>query len=465
MKKNDELIGKVVAIGSNMEGIIKVDGFVCFVPYALLGENVKFKILKVTKNIAFCKLIEVLTPAEERVRPRCRFFEKCGGCNLQHLRYKDQLKHKKDLVYECVKKISGLDLPVKNTISSEYEYEYRNKLQLPIRKTKFGNQIGFFAENSHRVVEIDNCAIQQKWCVQIISAIKEFIEITKVTCYDEENGFGVLRHLVARQVNGKLCIVIVINANTLDNVDKLVEIFNKYFIEFSLYLNVNKSDSNVILGEKFIHIFGDAEIENTEFGIKYTVVPMSFIQVNDSVKHKLYADVIKTVNADNETVVIDAYSGAGLMTAMLSKNAKMAYGIEIVKEAVDSANKLTELNNLDNVKNVCAPCEDYLPTLIENVKKSGDKTVVVLDPPRKGCDFKVLSAILKCLPEKIVYVSCSPQTLARDLGILTDNLVFVSNELKKNETPNPKYVVSKIQPYDMFPQTKHVETLVCLEKI
>ena len=465
MKKNDEYIGKVVAIGSNMEGIVKVDGYVCFIPYALLGENVKFKILKVTKQVAFCKLIEVLTPAEERVRPRCCFFEKCGGCQLQHLRYKDQLKNKKELVHDCIKKISGLDLQVKNTISSEYEYEYRNKLQLPIRKTKLGNQIGFFAENSHRVVEIDNCAIQQNWCIAIISAIKEFIDKTKVTCYDEETSLGVLRHLVARQVNGKLCIVLVINANNLENKNSLIEILSKYFTDFSLYLNVNKTDNNVILGEKFIHIYGDLEIENTEFGIKYSVVPMSFIQVNDGVKHKLYADVIKTVDACNDTVVIDAYSGAGLMTAMLSKNAKYAYGIEIVKEAVEAADKLVSVNSITNVKNVCAPCEDYLPTLIDKIKESGDKTVVVLDPPRKGCDVKVLSAILKCLPEKIVYVSCSPQTLARDLGILTDNLVYVSNELKKNEAPNPKYNITKIQPYDMFPQTKHVETLVCLEKI
>ena len=174
MRKNDELIGNVSAIGSTMEGIVRIDNTVCFVPYALIGEKIKFKVLKTTKNIAFCKLLEVLTPAEERVRPMCKVYEKCGGCQLQHLRYKDQLKLKTELVSDCLRKIAGLDVKVNNTVKCDCEYEYRNKLQLPVRNSN-GNKIGFFAQNSHRIVEISECPIQKKWCSAIIEAFNSYI--------------------------------------------------------------------------------------------------------------------------------------------------------------------------------------------------------------------------------------------------------------------------------------------------
>ena len=461
MRKNDELIGNVSAIGSNMEGIVKIEDTVCFVPYALVGEKIKFKVLKVTKNLAFCKLLEVLTPAEERVRPVCKVFEKCGGCQLQHVRYKDQLKLKTTLVGDCIKKIAGIDANVNQTVKCDNEYEYRNKLQLPIRFDN-GNKIGFFAQNSHRIVEVTECPIQKKWCSHVIDAVKFYVENSGVSCYDENTGDGLLRHVVVRDTCNNLTITLVVNGKSLPKLDILTCALKERFLNFSLFINENTLSNNVILGENFYHVFGKESFEAEDFGVKYEVVPKSFIQVNDQIKRKLYSDVIKALDPSDSVSVIDAYSGAGLMTAMIAKHAKSVYGIEIVKEAVDSANKLMKDNLIENVVNVCAPCEEYLPKLITELNQKGDSVYVVLDPPRKGCDKKVLDAILSVKPEKIVYVSCSPQTLARDLGILCGTLYFDGNDLKKSSSNDGVYRITKVQPYDMFPQTKHVETLVCL---
>ena len=463
MRKNDELIGNVSAIGSNMEGVVRIENFVCFVPYALVGEKVKFKVLKVTKNIAFCKLLEVLTPAEERVRPKCKVYEKCGGCQLQHIRYKEQLKLKTELVGDCLRKIAGVNYKVMPTVKCDNDYEYRNKLQLPIRFLG-ENKIGFFAQNSHRIVEITECPIQKPWCSAIIDGVKAYVEKSGVSCYNEETGEGLLRHVVVRDTAGVLCVTVVINGNAMPSPEILISELKLRFLTFSLHENVNTSKSNVILGEKFTHLYGKKLLDGEDFGIKYHVVPQSFIQVNDQIKRKLYSDVIKTLDLDDTVSVIDAYSGAGLMTALISKHAKRVFGIEIVEGAVESANELVRQNGIDNVVNVCAPCEEYLPKLIRNLREEGDKTYVVLDPPRKGCDKKVLDAILLAKPEKIVYVSCSPQTLARDLGVLLGTLKYENGELKKTLTESGEYEISKIQPYDMFPQTKHVETLVCLTR-
>ena len=461
MRKNDELIGNVSAIGSNMEGIVRIENTVCFVPYALVGEKIKFKVLKVTKNIAFCKLLEVLTPAEERVRPRCKVYEKCGGCQLQHLRYKDQLKLKTELVFDCLRKIAGLDVKVNQTIKCDDEYEYRNKLQLPVRYSN-GNKIGFFAQNKHRIVEISECPIQKKWCSSVIDAVNSYIQKSGVSCYDEQLGVGLLRHVVVRDTDGNLTVTVVINGTELESVHLLIDELKGRLHNFSLFINENTSSSNVILGDKFTLVYGKPYFESEDFSVKYKVVPQSFIQVNDYIKRKLYLDVIKSLELDGSVSVIDAYSGAGLMTAMIAKHSKWVYGIEIVKEAVASANLLMRENGIDNVENICAPCEVYLPNLIRDLNEKGDSVYVVLDPPRKGCDKKVLDAILSVKPKKIVYVSCSPQTLARDLGILCGTLYYDGNELKKSPENNGAYKITKVQPYDMFRQTKHVATLVCL---
>ncbi len=466
MKKNDIVTAVILGYGSNSEGIAKVDNIVCFIPFALLGEKVSFKVLKVNKNIAYCKLIEVLTPSEDRVRPLCKFFEKCGGCQLQHAKIKAQYKIKSGVIKDCFKKIANLDANINNVIKGDSEYYYRNKIQLPIRNVKGENKIGFFIENSHRIVEIDECVIQKTFANGIIKAFNEFIKETNLSCYSDETNSGLLKHVVAREVYGKILIVVVINGKELPFLQLLIEILKKYFDEFSLIINENTLNNNVILGKNFKVVYGSGYYNDTFMGITYPVYPESFMQVNDSVKEKLYLGVVKSLNLDENSTVIDAYSGAGVMTAMLAKQAKKAIGIEIVKEAVNASNELAKKNNLlDKMINYCAPCEEVLPKIIEEEKSKNSNISVVLDPPRKGVDKVVLDAILKAIPDKIAYVACSPQSLARDVGILVGSLKWENGELKRVENYSPNYKIESVTPYDMFSMTKHIETLVILNKV
>ncbi len=466
MKKNDVITAVITNIGSNSEGIVKINGIVCFIPFALVGEKVEFKVLKVNKNIAFCKLLEVITPSEDRVRPLCKYYTKCGGCSLQHVKQKVEHKIKTNIIKDCFKKIANLEVEVNPTIKGESEFYYRNKIQLPIREINGENKIGFYYENSHRIVEIDECVIQKPFATNIIKAFKEFVNLSNISCYNDETNTGLLKHVVAREVNGKLLIIVVINGNQLLYQPLLIEILEKYYTDFSLIINENTLNNNVILGDKFKVVYGRGYYYDEFNGIKYPVFPESFIQVNDSVKEKLYSGVLKLLDLDENAVVIDAYSGAGVMTATFAKVSKKAIGVEIVPEAVKAANELKKLNGLeDKMQNICAPCEEVLPEIIEYERQNNNNVSVVLDPPRKGCEYKVLSAILKAMPDKVVYVACSPQSLARDVGILVGSLKWIDGELKRDNDYAPNYKIESVTPYNMFSKTKHVESVVCLTRI
>lgn len=465
MVKNEERVGIVSRLGSNGEGVVKDGDFTVFVPYTLPNEKIKYKVLKVKKNVVFAKVVEVYTPAEERVRPACAVYEKCGGCQLQHLKYKLQLKLKSKIVKECFSKIAFMNVSVPMTERSELEYGYRNKLQLPVRAENFGCEIGFFAQGSHRIVPINSCPIQPEWCTRIIKAVKKYVKMNNVSVYSDKVGFGLLKHVVVRAVDGRLLITFVINGDTLPHVNELIGVLKEYFNDFSLFVNINKLGNNVILGDRFICLFGKDKVLTSDCGIKYEIGPESFMQVNDNVRRRIYQEAVKIASVDDETVVIDAYSGAGMLTAIFAQRAKKAIGIEIIKEAVDCADSLKKINGLwSKMENICAPCEEALPEILAREKSSAGKTVLVLDPPRQGVDEKLINVIKEVKPQKIVYISCSPQTLARDVGLLTDTLKREGSDLIKNEEPNPIYELIEVKPYDMFPQTKHVETLVCLSK-
>ena len=467
MEKNEEYIGIVEKTGSNGEGILKNGDYTVFVPYALPEEKIKYKVLKVKKNICFAKITELCVPSEERVRPKCPVYEKCGGCQLQHLKYKHQLILKRKIVKDCLSKIAFLDEKVMPTVPSELEYGYRNKLQLPIRTEKNGIAIGFFAQNSHRIVQINDCPIQPWWCGKIIKIIRKYIDVFDVTAYSEESKCGLLKHVVVRDVDGKLIITVVINGNELPQANKLADLLSTEFNEFSLFVNINKDDTNVIFGKEFKCVYGRKKVVSSDMGVKFEIGPESFMQVNDLVRRNIYREAVKAADPDPDTVVIDAYSGAGLLTAIFATRAKKAVGIEIVKEAVDCADELKKLNGLDEkMENICAPCEVALPVVMERERLGGTKFTLILDPPRQGVDEKLISAIKTSLPERIVYISCSPQTLSRDLGLLSETLVREDGELKKAPENGEfsKYKIEYVKPFDMFPQTRHVETLVCLSK-
>lgn len=466
MEKNEERVGVVVGVGVGGEGIIKQDGTVVFVPFTLLGEKVRFKVLKVTSKCAFGKVLEVLTPAESRVRPKCPVFGKCGGCQLQHVKYVQQLKTKEESIATCFKKIANLDVKVKSAVKGDDEFRYRNKLQLPVVNTKNGTVIGFYAENSHRVVPITDCAINAHWTKNIISAFTKYIEEFDIKGYSEEDNSGDIREITVKEIKGNLIITVVSLNENLRGKKRLIEILSEEIkYTFSLYLNVNDAQTNVIYGDKFYLLFGEPDYTADMLGVKYKIGVQSFMQVNNSVCSKLYSAVRETVAADENTVVIDAYSGAGLMTALLAKNAKKAIGVEIVKEAVECANELAKINGLnDKILNYHGKCEDLLPTIIQEEREKGSKVCLVLDPPRKGCDLKVINAIISSDIDKIIYVSCKPSTLARDVGLIVGSLKEKNGEIVKSEGEELRYDVKLVRPFDMFAQTKHVETLVCLTR-
>ena len=466
IQKGQVYQGVVTDIGADGEGIVKQDNFIVFVPYALVGEKIEYLVLKVSSKFAYGKLLDVLTPAEIRVRPKCSVFKKCGGCQLQHIKYANQLKIKEENVYKCFSKIAGLDVSVSPAVKSSNEYGYRNKLQLPVGSSENGAVIGFYANNSHRIVPIDSCPINPEWTTTIINCFKTYFAKNNIKGYNEVENKGDIREITVKEVDGNLIITVVSLNKTIPNVENLIEILlGSLKCKFSLFINHNNKKTNVIYGEDFNLIYGDKEYSAEAFGIKYKIGVQSFMQVNLDVCLKLYSSVKEYSEVTENTTVIDAYSGAGLMTALLATKAKKAYGIEIVKEAVNSADELAVNNGLSNkMTNILGKCEEILPDIIKMEREKGADICLVLDPPRKGVGIEVVNAINESLPDKIIYVSCKPSTLARDIGLIVGSLENINGEIKKVQNYTPRYSVEIVKPFDMFPQTKHVETIVCLRR-
>ncbi len=472
IEKNDSICAVTDAIGSNGEGIIRHEGVTFFVPSCLPGEKVRFKVLKIKGNIGYGKVEEILTPAEERVRPKCPVFSRCGGCCLQHLDYNVQLQHKANVVKDALRKIGGLQVDVPLTVRSDLPYGYRNKLQLPVGVDREGKTVvGFYAEHSHRIVPITACAIHPAWAEKLIGVVTRYIRECQVQGYDEERREGNLRHVVAREIGGRFIVTMVIAKKSLPNLPFLIGMLEEALGETTVYLNYNDADTNVIFGKEFTLVHGKGTFEGEEQGIVYEAGPVTFLQVNENVRNKLYSDAIKSVALDGDEVVVDAYSGGGLLTAMLAKKAKRVYGIELEKEASKCADKLKEKNGLTNMTNICGYVEEELPKVL--TKEKGSKVRLILDPPRAGIARSVLKALLESGIPKLTIISCNPSTLARDLGILTGKLVEREGELVKNpayegvatgEILSGYYQIEKVQGYDMFPQTKHVETVVLLSR-
>ena len=400
----------ITDLGMNGEGIAHDQGRTHFVPYALVGENV---------GCIFDRYI-VSKSSPDRVEPKCPYFEKCGGCVLQHLAYEKELIFKSQLVSRTIKKIAGMDIECLPTKTAD-EYLYRNKIALPVGSINGEYKVGMYARSSHNLVAITDCVITKPFAKNVISLSNDFLHNTNAKD---------IRYIVARESEYGLVLTIVATRN-IKNANYLSNKLQTKFDNFALYLCINKNPKT-ILNDNLTLLSGD----------KHLPKPDSFAQVNDQVSEMLYNNVLSEIDAKD--VVIDAYSGAGKMTMMFAKVAHHVYGIEIVQNAVNQANDFMVKNNISNVTNICGDCAKVLPDLI---KKQTGKTTIVLDPPRAGCDSRVLSAIISAKVDKIVYVSCNPKTLARDLKLLADC-----------------YDIKYIQPYNMFPRTEHVESLVVLER-
>lgn len=456
MKKNEVYKLSALGYGTEGEGVCRADCTV-FVPNLMEGEEALVKILSVKGNVAYGKVEELISPSPCRVRPVCPVFLKCGGCQLQHMDYNSQLMFKRGQVKGTLSKVGGIDSDVQPTVPSARPLRYRNKLVLPVG----AEGVGFYSARSHRIVPVDDCPIQAGWCVPVIAAVKRFMQTAKIDGYDEVTRRGTLRRVAVREVGGRY-IVVLVCANNID-ARPLVPILRKELNgEFTLLVNINAGTGNAVFGGEWHTVYGDGFFVAEDMGIKFRAGANTFMQVNEGVRQSLYADVAAEA-ADGGAVAIDLYSGGGMLTALLATRCRAAYGVEVVPEASACADELAALNGLSGrMFNICGRVEDELPSVFARTK--GKRRVIVCDPPRKGMERSVVRAVRESGADKIILISCNPATLARDLGLLLGSLKEEGGELKKDPdyAATSVYNIDYIRPYDMFPQTKWAETIVCL---
>ena len=439
LKKNDTLTCDIIDINDDGQGVARIDNEVVFIPFCITGEKVEAVVINTKNKFAIAKATNILSPSASRTEPKCKYFKMCGGCSLQHIKHSEQLQIKQKQVSTALKRIAHLDTPVNECISCN-EYFYRNKIALPLTPD---GKAGLYRKNTHRILPIDECPISKKWLSPLLKDVEDFIQKNNLKGYCPETNSGTLKHIVAREVDNHLLLTFVSSTSKFPDVTTLAKKLEPRFDSVGISLNINTLGNNVILSQNWKNLYGENLITTSFAGIRYNISNASFSQVNDEVRNRLYLSVLEQI--ENNDIVVDAYSGAGLLSAILSTKAKHCYGIEIIKEATLSADKLKKDNNIKNLTNINGDCAKELPALVSKLKK--EDFCVVLDPPRKGCDPKVISALKETKPKKIIYVSCNPQTLARDLALLTEN---------------NNYNLTLVQPFDMFPQTSHVETLAVL---
>ncbi|MGU9322772.1 23S rRNA (uracil(1939)-C(5))-methyltransferase RlmD [Clostridium perfringens] len=453
VEKNKEYIFDIISQGYEGEGIAKIDNkYPIFIEGALKGEKVKVRIVKVNKNFAYGKLMEVLEASEERVNPPCAIYKRCGGCKLQHASYKAQLDFKWDRVKDCVSKIGKLDPSiVKYPLGMENPWRYRNKVQLPIGLINGEVKIGFFAPRSHDIIDMESCLIQDEIGDKVVKLTREWIEKFNIRPYNVDGEYdekGIVRHIMIRRgfTTNEVMVVLVTNGENLPHKEEFVDLMVKNIPGIkSVIQNINSKKTNVILGLESKTLWGEDTISDYIGDFRFNISPLSFFQVNPTQTEVLYGKALEYANLTGNEEVFDAYCGTGTITLFLSQKAKKVYGVEIIPQAIDNAWINAKENKVENVEFFVGESEVVIPDLINKGVKAD---VVVVDPPRKGCDKKLLDAITDIDAKKIVYVSCDPSTLGRDLVILEEN----------------GYKTLEVQPVDMFPNTSHVENVAKLIK-
>ena len=479
LKKDDQVTIEIEDIGTDGAGIGKADGYTLFVKDAVIGDIIKAKVIKAKKTYGYARLMEIITPSKDRVEPVCPVARQCGGCQIQQMSYSAQLKYKQKLVRDNLARIGGItDCEVLPVIGMENPFNYRNKAQYPVGRNKDGKVvIGFYAGRTHSIVDYTQCAIGAPENAQILEKIRTFINENNISVYDEQSHKGLIRHILIRtgKHTGQIMVCLIINGKTLPHADKLADCLKDISGMSSIMININKERTNVILGSECSVIWGNSYIEDSICGIMFRISPLSFFQVNPVQTEKLYRKALEYAELTGNETVWDLYCGIGTISLLMATKARKVYGVEIVPQAIEDAKNNALRNSLNNAEFFVGKAEEVVPRIYdEDMKKAENEPVdskenskensglpdsasdesvmrinpdvVVVDPPRKGCDETLLDTIVKMNPKRIVYVSCDSATLARDLKYLAAN----------------GYEIDRVQPVDQFAHTVHVETVVLL---
>ena len=454
-KKNQIVELYIDDIGNEGEGIGHIDGYALFLKDAVIGDKVRAKIIKTKKNYGFARVEEVIEASKDRVSPRCSKARQCGGCTLQHLAYEKQLEYKFNKVKNCLERIGGLENieeKMEPILGMEEPFYYRNKAQFPVGYDKEGNLItGFYAGRTHHIIDCTHCMIQHPVNEQILLKVLDYMKKNNITAYDEKTHKGLVRHIVTRVgfKTGEIMVCLVVNGSkkNLRNLEMLVDSLTEVEGMTSICVNINKEKTNRILGSKIEEVYGKPYIYDYIGNVKYQIGPLSFFQVNPTQTKVLYEKAMEYADLKGEETVWDLYCGIGTISLFLAQKAKQVYGVEIIKEAIDDAKRNAALNHMDNVEFFVGKAEEVVPAQYEKTGIHPD--VIVVDPPRKGCDAMLLNTMLDMAPKRIVYVSCDPATLARDLKMLCEE----------------KYTLEKVSVVDQFSHSVHVESVCALKRV
>ena len=455
MEKNQEFTVSIEDMSEDGAGIGKLDGYIWFIKDAVIGDVVRARAMKMKKNYGFARLMEILTPSAARVEPRCPVARQCGGCQLQAMSYEEQLKFKERKVMNNLIRIGKFaedEIHMLPIMGMEEPWRYRNKAQFPFGKDKGGNVIaGFYAGRTHAIVEAEDCLLGVEENREILDIVKQFMKEMKIEPYDELSHKGLVRHVLIRKgfKTGEIMVCLVINGNKLPGKERLVEMLTSgdgVKGMTSISYSVNQEKTNVIMGKEIVNLYGPGYITDYIGNVKYQISALSFYQVNPVQTERLYGTALEYAGLTGNEIVWDLYCGIGTISLFLAQKAKKVYGVEIVPQAIEDARRNAEINGIHNAEFFVGKAEEVLPEQFE--KNHVYAVVIVVDPPRKGCDAVCLDTIIKMRPERVVYVSCDSSTLARDLRYLADG----------------GYEVEKVRCCDMFGQSCHVETVVGLNR-
>lgn len=456
MKKNDEIILQIEDMGIDGEGIGRSDGLTLFVKDAVIGDKVRVKVMKMKKTYGYARLMEVLEPSPDRVEAECAFHRQCGGCQIQALSYEKQLEFKQRKVENNLKRIGGFtDIPMDPIVGMDEPYHYRNKAQFPVGADKDGNIVtGFYAGRTHQIIPNRNCLLGVDVNRKILDIVIEFMERFGIAAYDEQTGKGLVRHVLIRYGfrTKEIMVCLIINGKKIPHANVLVQELCSVDGMTSISLNCNMERTNVILGKETKVLWGKPYITDYVGDVKYQISPVSFYQVNPVQTEKLYNLALEYADLHGDETVWDLYCGIGTISLFLAKKAKQVYGVEIIPQAIEDARRNAVINGITNAEFFAGKSEEVLPEFYGREQKAGRKAyadVIVVDPPRKGCDAKLLETILDMAPPKVVYVSCDSATLARDLKILCEK----------------DYELVRVRAVDQFCHTVHVETVCLMSRV